>query len=45
MRIANVGLIVKDLEGARAFFEDYFGAQVHARYDEDWGYQIGRAHV
>lgn len=39
MRIANVGLIVKDLEGARTFFEDYFGAEVHTRYDEDWGYR------
>ena len=30
MRISNVGLFVKDLEGARKFFEDFFGAQVHA---------------
>lgn len=24
MRISNVGLFVKDLEGARKFFEDFF---------------------
>lgn len=35
MRISNVGLFVKDLEGARKFFEDYFGAQVHAVYNEE----------
>ena len=35
MRISNVGLMVKDLEGARKFFEDYFGATVHAEYSED----------
>lgn len=35
MRIANAGLIVKDLEGAREFFEEYFGAVVHARYDNN----------
>ena len=39
MRISNVGLFVKDLEGARKFFEDYFGAQVHATYNEDNGYR------
>ena len=39
MRISNVGLMVKDLEKARAFFEDYFGATVHAQYDEDNGYR------
>ena len=39
MRISNVGLFVKDLEGARKFFEDYFGAQVHAVYNEDNGYR------
>ena len=38
MRISNVGLMVKDLEKARAFFEDYFGATVHAEYEEDNGY-------
>ena len=39
MRISNVGLMVKDLEGARKFFEDYFGATVHAEYSEDIGYK------
>jgi len=39
MRISNVGLMVKDLEGARKFFEDYFGAVVHAEYSEDNGYR------
>ena len=40
MRIANVGLIVNDIEAARAFFEGYFGAEVHARYDvEATGYR------
>ena len=39
MRISNVGLMVKDLEGARKFFEDYFGASVHAQYNEDNGYR------
>ena len=39
MRISNVGLFVKDLEGARKFFEDFFGAQVHANYEEDDGYK------
>lgn len=39
MRISNVGLMVKDLEGARKFFEDYFGATVHAEYSEDNGYK------
>ncbi len=34
MRISNVGLFVKDLEGARKFFEDFFGAQVHATYEK-----------
>ena len=32
MRISNMGLMVKDLEGARKFFEDYFGAVLHAEY-------------
>lgn len=31
--------MVKDLEGARKFFEDYFGATVHAEYSEDNGYR------
>ena len=35
----RVGLFVKDLEGARKFFEDFFGAQVHATYEEDDGYK------
>jgi len=39
MRISNVGLMVKDLEGARKFFEDFFGAVVHAEYSEDNGYR------
>ena len=39
MRISNVGLMVKDLEGARKFFEDYFGATVHAEYNEDNSYR------
>ena len=39
MRISHVGLFVKDLEGARKFFEDFFGAQVHATYEEDDGYK------
>ncbi|MBO4919390.1 MAG: VOC family protein [Erysipelotrichaceae bacterium] len=39
MRISNVGLMVKDLEGARRFFEEYFGATLHAEYSEDNGYK------
>ncbi|MBQ2509422.1 MAG: VOC family protein, partial [Erysipelotrichaceae bacterium] len=39
MRISNMGLMVKDLEGARKFFEDYFGAVLHAEYSEDNGYK------
>ena len=39
MRISNMGLMVKDLEGARKFFEDYFGATVHDQYNEDNGYR------
>ena len=35
MRISNIGLMVKDLEKARMFFEDYFGATVHAQYNEE----------
>lgn len=34
MYIANAGLFVKDLEGARKFFEDYFGATVAFAYNE-----------
>ena len=39
MRISNIGLMVKDLEGAKKFFENYFGATEHARYNEDNGYK------
>ena len=39
MRISNVGLMVKDLEAARVFFEEFFGATVHAQYSEDNGYR------
>ena len=39
MRISNIGLMVKDLEGAKKFFEEYFGATVHAEYSEDNGYR------
>ena len=39
MRISNVGLMVMDLEKARAFFEDYFGATLHDEYSEDNGYK------
>lgn len=35
MRIGNVGMFVKDLEGAKKFFMDYFGAKVHAVYNEE----------
>ena len=35
MYIANAGLFVKDLEGARKFFEDYFGAKVAFEYNEE----------
>ena len=33
--IANVGMFVKDLEGARKFFEDFFGAELYADYNEE----------
>ena len=33
MYLRNVGIFVKDLEGARAFFENYFGAKVLKTYD------------
>lgn len=39
MRISNVGMMVKDLEGAKDFFARYFGAEVHATYEEDDGYK------
>lgn len=35
MKIGNVGIFVKDLEGAKNFFIDYFGAEVHAVYNEE----------
>ena len=35
MYIANAGLFVRDLEGARKFFEDYFGAKVAFEYNEE----------
>ena len=35
MEIKNVGLFVKDLEGAKKFFEDYFDMQVHCVYNEE----------
>ena len=35
MYIANAGLFVKDLEGARKFFEDTFGAKVAFAYNEE----------
>lgn len=34
MRIGNVGIFVKDLAGARAFFESYFGATFLKSYNE-----------
>ena len=39
MRISIVGMFVKDLEGAKKFFMDYFGAQEHAVYEEDNGFK------
>ena len=39
MYLRNVGIFVKDLEGAKAFFESYFGAKVLKTWDEpDKGY-------
>ena len=35
MRIGNVGVFVKDLAGARKFFEDYFGATLLKTYNEE----------
>ena len=35
MYIANAGLFVKDLEGAKKFFEDYFGAELAFAYNEE----------
>jgi len=35
MRISNVGMYVRDLEKAKAFFEDYFGAEVATVYNEE----------
>ena len=34
MYLRNVGIFVKDLEGAKTFFESYFGAKVLKTYDE-----------
>lgn len=33
MYVGNVGVFVKDLEGARNFFESYFGARVLKTFD------------
>lgn len=35
MYIGNVGIFVKDLEGAKKFFEDYFGATLLKTYNEE----------
>jgi len=35
MLMKNVGLFVKDLEGARKFFEDYFHMTIHATWNEE----------
>ena len=35
MKISNVGIFVKDLEGAKNFFINSFGAEVHAVYNEE----------
>ena len=34
MYLRNVGIFVKDLEGAKAFFESYFGAKVLKTWNE-----------
>ena len=34
MYIGNVGIFVKDLKGARQFFESYFGAKFLKSYNE-----------
>lgn len=34
MYIGNVGIFVKDLKGARRFFESYFGAKLLKSYNE-----------
>ena len=34
MYLRNVGIFVKDLEGAKTFFESYFGAKVLKTWDE-----------
>ena len=39
MRISNVGMFVKDLEGCKKFFEDYFGAETVTEYHEDNGFK------
>lgn len=35
MFIGNVGMFVKDLNGAKKFFEDYFDAKLVATYNEE----------
>ena len=35
MFIGNVGMFVKDLEGAKKFFTDYFDAKLVATYNEE----------
>ncbi len=35
MFIKNVGIFVKDLEGAKRFFEEYFNAKVLKTFDND----------
>ncbi len=35
MKIGIVGIFVKDLEGARKFFEDYFGAALAFEYNNE----------
>ena len=35
MFMKNTGLFVRDLEGARKFFEDYFDMKIHAVWNEE----------
>ena len=35
MKIGNVGIYVNDIEKVRSFFEDYFGAVIHATIDDE----------
>ncbi|MCI9263971.1 MAG: glyoxalase [Oscillospiraceae bacterium] len=39
MRISIVGMFVKDLEGAKDFFMECFGAEIHNYYEEDNGFK------